>query len=827
MRGILQIAETTVGAKTIMFRSDAERALSSLAMRILKERGLKLMTSAAYSPQQNGAAEAAGKSIVIRARCIVSETGLPQELWPWIVHAAVYLLNRTPNPKVGMKTPYEAVTGKKPYLGHLHPIGCKAFAVIRNGSKQSLTDKLADRAHVGYHLGYADSTNIFYVWVPKLRKVLRTRDVYFKDNEVYNPQDIDNMTLGEVVPPVSHDLIVQRIELPEDTNTKALRQKEWGIETLESYKDTFDKRTAANEKQWERAQEIEAQVRQLNKTPYPTPSLTSGQRNTKNQDNRSNEEPEQENQTYAIHFLDTHSKEIFLGDDEPSEAVSITREGKDSKDAIPRIHNKYLPPPPTSWKEMEKHEYSSNWLLSSKQEMDKLFDYGTFERVKGYKGHQIPLKWVWTYKLDEDGWLDRFKARLCVRGDLQLPTIQDTYAATLAYKVLRAFCALIAAYDLNTMQFDVVNAFPHAELNHDVYCRMPQGMEEEGICLKLRRALYGLAESPKLWYNLLVHELEEYGFKHIPGVKCLMYGHGMWVLFYVDDIGLSYFPKDEEKAQNFRKFLSQRFEIKYKGELKWFLGLEILRDREAGKLWISQRTYIEKLGTKFHLAGKDKYYTVPIPNTTAGLVKNTEQATKATIQGYQVKVGSIGHAAVATRPDIAKAHSVLAQFLQNPSEKHCGMADHVLNYLYGTRGLALFYDVEAEELEIFTDASFADHQDRKSSQGLLVKMFGGAVDWKATKQKTITTSTTEAELLALSTMAGYAYWWRRLFEGLELDISQESYTVYCDNSTAVKIAKREEDTERTALRHVDIRQQWIIQEVEAGRLKVEWVPTGE
>lgn len=216
---------------------------------------------------------------------------------------------------------------------------------------------------------------------------------------------------------------------------------------------------------------------------------------------------------------------------------------------------------------------------------------------------------------------------------------------------------------------------------------------------------------------------------------------------------------------------------------------------------------------------------MPIPGNTTKLVKNTSQAAKATIKGYQATVGSIGHAAVATRPDVAKAHSVLAQFLQNPSDEHMDMADHVLSYLYGTKNLSLLYDVTKEELDIYTDASFADNLDRKSSQGLLIKLFGGAVEWRATKQKTVTTSTTEAELLALSIIAGYTYWWRRLFKELEFEIGYHCYQVFCDNLRAVSIANSKEASEATALRHVDIRQQWIIQEVEAGRLEVVWVAT--
>lgn len=134
------------------------------------------------------------------------------------------------------------------------------------------------------------------------------------------------------------------------------------------------------------------------------------------------------------------------------------------------------------------------------------------------------------------------------------------------------------------MQFDVVNAFPHAELKDKVYCKMPPGWEQDRFCLKLLRALYGLAESPKLWYNLLVHELQVYGFTTVHGAKCLMQGHGMWILFYVDDIILAYFPKEELRAQEFRRFLSTRFEIKFVGQLEWFLGLEVLRNPKEGKL---------------------------------------------------------------------------------------------------------------------------------------------------------------------------------------------------------------------------------------------------
>src|SRR5271165_7353022 len=104
------------------------------------------------------------------------------------------------------------------------------------------------------------------------------------------------------------------------------------------------------------------------------------------------------------------------------------------------------------------------------------------------------------------------------------------------------------------------------------------------------------------------------------------------------------------------------------------------------------------------------------------------------ISQYQRKVGSILYTAVNTRLDIAFAVSRLAQFLTNPSPTHQTAADRVLLYLQRTRGLGLQLDC-------------------KSSQAYTMKLFGGLIGWRANKQPTVTTSTTEAELLALSQAA--------------------------------------------------------------------------
>jgi hypothetical protein len=96
------------------------------------------------------------------------------------------------------------------------------------------------------------------------------------------------------------------------------------------------------------------------------------------------------------------------------------------------------------------HSHSRQWLKATTEEFDKLLQNGTAQIVPipddVHWRDILPLTWVWKYKTNEDGYLIKHKARLCVRGDVdKLPCTEETFAATLAARVFKALKA-IAAY---------------------------------------------------------------------------------------------------------------------------------------------------------------------------------------------------------------------------------------------------------------------------------------------------------------------------------------------------------------------------------------------
>jgi len=385
--------------------------------------------------------------------------------------------------------------------------------------------------------------------------------------------------------------------------------------------------------------------------------------------------------------------------------------------------------------------------------------------------------------------------------------------------------AITAAFDLEAWQLDAVSAFTNSLLDEIVHCDFPDGFGQDGSCILLLRALYGLSRSPLLWLRELSHTLRDLGLTQVGEDLCLFTNDYLVVFFYVDDIVLLSRTKDLQKLEQFRETLMNQYEMRDYGELSWFLGIRVIRDRPNRKLWLCQDSYISKIAKTFHLTDRKLPHT---PMTTEDLLSYDGQAKPQEIYAYQRKVGSLLYATTISRPDATRTASKLSEFLQNPSPSHHDAVDRAITYLYGTRTYAVEYSGEINAQNVFicaSDAAYADDTaTRRSTEGYLFQLFGGPIDWRSTKQKTVTTSTTEAELLALSHASKETLWWKRLFESLQLDPGHD-ITISCDNEQTVGLLSKTAPQYTTKLRHVDIHRHWLRQEVQDRRIRINWVST--
>ena len=155
-------------------------------------------------------------------------------------------------------------------------------------------------------------------------------------------------------------------------------------------------------------------------------------------------------------------------------------------------------------------------------------------------------------------------------------------------------------------------------------------MRSKGSVLLLLRALYGLRISPLLWFELLSQTIQSLGLKPVPEYACLFTNDKLIVFFYVDDIVVLFHLRDRPLYEAFRTAIMSHFELREIGELKWFLGIRILRDRIHHKVWLCQDSYIAKIAKMFNL----EHRKAKTPMITDHLLKNDQQATPTDIHRY-------------------------------------------------------------------------------------------------------------------------------------------------------------------------------------------------
>ena len=197
----------------------------------------------------------------------------------------------------------------------------------------------------------------------------------------------------------------------------------------------------------------------------------------------------------------------------------------------------------------------------------------------------IPVGWIFVVKKDSTGAVERFKARLVAKGFHQKEGIDynEVFAPTGKYTTLRVLLSIAATNNMEIHQLDIKTAFPNGDLDEEVYLEQPP-MFAEGppntVC-HLRKALYGLKQAPRQWHKKLKLELGRMGFTASAADPGLFIHKGemglVFLLVYVDDILV--IAPNTSIVNKIKSMIADVFEIRDLGDLSFYLGITITRDR--------------------------------------------------------------------------------------------------------------------------------------------------------------------------------------------------------------------------------------------------------
>jgi hypothetical protein len=479
------------------------------------------------------------------------------------------------------------------------------------------------------------------------------------------------------------------------------------------------------------------------------------------------------------------------------------------------------------------------WYQAAVKEMEAHIENGTWELVKLPPGRKaIGSRWVFKVKRNADGSVERYKARVVAQGFSQRPGVDfdETFAPTTKWAALRVIFALAALEDWELESVDISNAYLNGELKDvEVYMRQPEGFAEKDDTwvARLLKGLYGLKQGGREWFKRLKEVLSHLGFSRIrsDGSIFIWEKDGVQVIcpVFVDDI--TFASKSKSKIAALKVELAKHFKLRDLGPTTFQLGVEVIRDREARTLHLTQHRYCLDLLEHYGFMDCSPVSTPMDPgvrlSTSQSPSTPEDEAFMRTVP-YVSTVGALMYLAIVTRPDIAYAVGVLCRFMARPGPEHWKAVKHLFRYLRGTCDFRLTYKPESSAPYLFYAYSDADHganlDNGRSTSAYIVKIGSGAVSWSSRLQSIVALSTTEAEFVAAASAGQEVVWMRALLGELGFPISGPSLLLL-DNQSAIQVGKNPEHHGR--MKHLDLRFYWLRDVVVAGQIALRYVPTAD
>ncbi|GJR68712.1 hypothetical protein Tco_0014777 [Tanacetum coccineum] len=713
--------ENQVDKKVKVIRSDNGTEFKNKVLdEFCRERGIKREYSVARTPQQNEA-----------------------------VSTACYVQNRVLIVKPHNKTPYELFRGFKPAINFMKPFGC--HVTILNTLDH--LGKFDGKSDEGYFVGYSLSSKAFRVYNTRTKKVEENLHVGFLENkpmiEGTGPSwlfDIESLTQSMNYVPVSagtnsNEFAGTQGDLNAGTSTRVEGSSQdciimpiWKDTTYFNSNHVSTKDTKAVSLDQEHG--ADGPYDENDDQDNPTLNTVESPLNTATSKDKSRptSSPQDTNLDY---YYDEDEPEVELGNILESYEVPTTpntRIQKDhpSKNVIGDLQSsvqtrRMLNPnseqgfigavyQEKSYEELNTCLFSCflsqiepnrvskalsdpAWVEAMQEELLQFELQKVWILVDLPKGKRpIGLKWIFKNKTDERGIVIRNKARLVAQGHTQEEGIDydDIFAPVARIEAIRLFLAYASFMGFMVYQMDVKSAFLYGKIEEEVYVCQPLGFEDLDFpdkVYKVVKALYGLHQAPRAWYETLANYLLSNGF-HRGKIDPTLFikrhkGDILLVQVYVDDIIFGSTKK--EMCDDFEKLMKDKFQMSSMGELTFFLGLQVKQKKDDVK---SASTTID----------------LEKPFTKDGDAEDVD------VHIYRSMIGSLMYL-IASRPDIMFAVCVCARFQVTPKTSHLTAVKRIFRYLKGKPTLGLWYARDSPfELVAYTDSDYAGAtQDRKST----------------------------------------------------------------------------------------------------------------
>ncbi|GJS77773.1 putative ribonuclease H-like domain-containing protein [Tanacetum coccineum] len=648
---------------------------NSIMNQFCEMKGIKREFSIARTPQQNGVAERKNRTLIEAARTMLVDSKFPTTFWAEAVNTDCYVLNRVLVIKPHNKIPYELIHGRPPLIDFMKPFGCPVTIL----NTWDYLGKFDAKAEEGYFVGYSMVSKAMRVFNQRTRIVEETLNIRFLKNtpnvKGNRPDwlfDVDTLTISMNYVPVvagnktngiagTKDNIVagqaqkekepkqEYILIPLCTTDPLISQGPKDSEGDTRIKPMEVDENEASDNSGKHDQEARSDTLVSTAGPrvdtaVPSPTVNTARTSV----STANTFEEQLFESFCpfknvftlppvpnVSSMDnTGIFESFYDDEDVEEEVDMNN--VDSSYTVPdtsftKFHKdhpedqvigslKTFVQTRHMTKTNEKHG-----LISSVHKIRRTNHKAIFQLLlPDFLSQRTQIV---NQRPEDPSWWKKNKARLVAQGHTQEEGIDydEVFALVARIEAIRLFLAYASFKDYVVYQMDVNSAFLYGKIEEEVYVCQPPGFEDPHFLnkvYKVEKALYGLHQAPRAWYETLSTYLQDNGFHRGQINKTLFIKRHkddiLLVQIYVDDIIFGSTKK--EMIIEFEKLMHDKFQMSSMGELYFFLGLQVKQKSDG--IFISQDKYVAEILKKFDFASV-KTASTPM-ETNKPLIKDEE-----------------------------------------------------------------------------------------------------------------------------------------------------------------------------------------------------------
>jgi hypothetical protein len=180
----------------------------------------------------------------------------------------------------------------------------------------------------------------------------------------------------------------------------------------------------------------------------------------------------------------------------------------------------------------------------------------------------VGRKWVFNKKMNVTGQVEKFKPQLVAKGYSQVEGVDfgDIFSPVEKLTSIRVLMSLDRTFDIEIEKMDVKKMFLCGDLEEEIYMKQPKGFvvkAKQELVFKLKRSLYGVKKSPRMWYHNFDTHILILGFVRI-NIDHYIYsneevGHFIYVYLYFDDMLIT---NNMDAIKEVKKNLSSNFKMK-------------------------------------------------------------------------------------------------------------------------------------------------------------------------------------------------------------------------------------------------------------------------